>query len=428
MFGFSKKKKANKANEQVKNNQGFAPSFGSVEDFEKRYNDGATYMAVGRKDGKLIGLSASSAPANNIFLINDNEELAREHYILPLMKQSLSSFVIYDPTEAYYNASADFLHENGYDIQIVDLEDPEHGSRIDLFEVANITRNTYWTSLILSGSVRCNQNEILPAHNLMMAIMQYLLDTKQKITVTETAKLLQGLLGEDSVKTVEDIEACPAARQYIEKFKASDDDIKHTVCEKIYTHFTRVGYKKLRNPNIFTVAVPKKKTAVFIKDVPAQFRFLITAFLFNLKAVSVLCGDGNVNTVIVNTSEEDWYNKALLDRVCGESAAMMTRGSAVISLKSKLGKEAAESTDKILLYMHADDEDTKKLVYCYLPMDMQLSDQEKETVSQTFYKGKGVPEDVLRMAPIELKELDAFENMLVIDASRATRPFRCEKI
>ena len=105
----------------------------------------------------------------------------------------------------------------------------------------------------------------------------------------------------------------------------------------------------------------------------------------------------------------------------------MGKGTATMTIRGSITPELIGETKKLIIYMHSDDIDTKKYVYCYLPMDMQLSASEKEEVSKRYFKGK-MKESALMVSPITMEELGSIDDCIVIDTSRNVRPFRYERL
>lgn len=440
MFGLFKKKenKENIAEEPKQDTQpkgfGFAkkkfiPTFGKVEDFARAYADGEKPLIIGTANGISVSVDANDAPTNNIVILNDDNISIAQQCVIPIVRQGTLSYVVYDPSGSYHSALAPILRSKGYDVQLVDLSDEENQSRIDLFEIANITKNAYWTSLILSGSIKCEGAEVAVAKHLFMTLMQYLLDTSGKITIENMKDLFTSLRAKDQ-DVIQQITNTKSANQYWVQFMNADPATRIAVYKKMSVRFFKAIENKVKNPNIFTVAMPKKQTALFIKEIPPQYKYLITTMLFNLKAASVVCGDGSTNTLIVDSANDKWYNRKLLDRVCSESGNAMSRGVASIYIRDVLYADSFMDTHngQLWIYMHSNDDATKASVYNNLTVRTQLSQDERVALSKQFFNGKKIPEDILNSAPINREELDNLNDCIIIDTCHKVRPIRCDRL
>lgn len=443
MFGLKKKKKnvpeqnaapvtnqapveEAKPEKSAKHKKTFAPKFGSADSFTEAYLTGEEHVTIGRCGEETVGVTAIDPPADNIVVINDNPDSVMRQCVMPTVLQGKLSYVVYDPDGVYHEQLAGRMRLRGYDIQVVDLSDAEHSSRIDLFEIANITKNPYWVSVILSGSLKCNRQEIPVAHNLLMAMMQYLLAKKNRIYVNDMAELLDKVISIDTT-VLKEMHDCPASKEAILNVAKASHNLLLVIAKRLKKFFFDGAVHKAKNPNIFTVTSHKKQTVTFVKKVPAEYRYLTTAMLFNLKASSIVCGAGDVSTLIIDTSADAWYNRALLSKVTAEAGSAMDKGVGYMAIRPNASGTLEPNKHQILIYMHSDDQVTKDYVYGYLKVGGTSAVQKQEGMSQ-FFRGKDAIENAMNAAPISLSELDSLKDCIVIDTSGAVRPFRCDRL
>lgn len=432
MFGlFKKKDKNNKATKNTKAEHKqqvskYNPVLSTPDDFMRVYRQGEEHIVIGRNQGSNVGVTAIDPPADSLLVINDNSDEILRQCVIPTVEQSKLSYIIYDPNGAYYNALADKMKARLYDIQVLDLESSMNKSTVDLFEVVNITKNTYWTSVILAGSIKCEGAEIQAAHNLFMTMMEYLLEKKGCIFIEDMQELFNKVSVNDK-ETLLDMEKCSSAKPSLLRLINADPKDRGSVYKKAAVYFFRDISKKIKNPNIFTVTSHKRKTVTFIKKVPAQYRNLISAMLFNLKVSSILCGDGSASTLIIDTSNEEWYNRKLLENLTREAGDSMDKSVAMMKIRDSFN-ESDLSNNGILIYMHSEDYNTRNHVFELLKTKNQLSQEEQVALSTQLYGGKPVPEETLEASPVQIGELSILRDEIVIDLTKNTKAFRCSRL
>jgi hypothetical protein len=348
----------------------------SIEDFAHQYTDKEKHVILGKINEANIELTLGSKTTNNVMLINDNQKSVIEESIVPTIMQSNLSYVIYDPGATYYNALEGMMKSKGYDVQTIDFEDNEHRSRVDLFEIANITKNPYWISVILAGSIHCQKYEIVTAHCVFMAIMQHLLDINGSININDMKSLFDRLCSDDE-ELIAAMLKSTSTTQYISQITKEDKRLIKSVFDKISEHFFATAINKTNNPNVFTVTSHQKKTILFIQKVPEQYRYLTTIMMFNLKASSIMYGRGNVNTLIINPVGKKWYNKKLLDKACVDSGLAMDKGVARLTVKKTIKNGLPEYADRVIAFAHSDNECTKDIVCRCLMGENVLCESEK---------------------------------------------------
>jgi hypothetical protein len=209
------------------------------------------------------------------------------------------------------------------------------------------------------------------------------------------------------------------------KYNKTPTNIKVTVLKKMLERFFKPMEPKLSLPNIFTVTVPQKRTVLFIKKVSKEYRSLMTAMLFNLKASSVLCGDGTASALIVDSSNGEWYNKALLEKACSEAGSIMNNSVGTISVVNSINPSESNRHDQLWLYVHSNDQTTKEIIYKKLTVEEQFTCVELDQIKQKHFGGQDVPESILTSAPITMTELEKKREFVIIDTSKRTRPFIC---
>lgn len=224
MFGFFKKKEKVEKNNKSAYSQKYTPMFGNADDFMKLYRSGEENIVLGRNQGSNVGVTAIDPPADSIYIVNDDEDSILRHCIIPTVEQSKLSYVVYDPTGKYQEYLSAQMKARMYDIQVVDLNDESNRSRIDLFEVVNITKNSYWTSIMLAGSIKCEAKEVKIAHNLFMTMMEYLLAKKGKVDIELMSEVFNKIEVYDKT-TLLDMEKCNAAQpSLLRLINANPDD------------------------------------------------------------------------------------------------------------------------------------------------------------------------------------------------------------
>lgn len=417
MFGLFKKK------EKVV----FSPSFGNAEDFVNLYcGEGEECVTIGyREDHGNINIATSNHKTNNITIINDRKESIRDNCVAPILKQRKFSYVVYDPTGEYYERLSSKLETNGYETRLIDICDNENWDRIDLFETANITKNPYWTSILLAGSIGCETHEIFAAHSLFMAMMRYLLEKTEKINIIDMYDLFIKIKNNDK-QILSEMRSMLETQRYIDRAFSNDPNITKDIFEKIQNNLFKTAIYKANNPNIFTVTAHKKKTALFIKKVPYEYQYLITALMFNLKASSILCSHGKTSVFLIDSAADEWYKKKLLDKICDESG--MKKGVANILIRDKIDIDSVVNEKPILVYMHSNNDATKEFVYNYLTVNSIYSQEEKNDISKRFFKGKPLSNEVLSSSPINIEMLNDFDDSVVIDTSMNAKPFIMSKL
>jgi hypothetical protein len=405
------------------------PMFGTADHFMKTYITGEQHIAIGKSGEDLVTATANSEPINDIIVINDDWTSVIQQCIVPTITQRRLSYVVYDPNGDCYARVGSAMKARGYDVQLVDLEDEENLSRVDLFEVANITKSPYWTSIMLTGAIRCEQNEIVVAHSLLMAMMLYSLELDQRIDIKDMVALFDRIKANDKHALLE-IKSCKDADQYIRAFECALPALRASVMAKVEERFLRPATLKVSHPNILTITAHKKQTIIFIKRVPKQYRYLITALMFNLTASSVLCEGQDVTTLVIDSMSDEWYNRSLLNKICKESGSAMGQKVAYMRIRKSLEDQRPLSADKkqLLIYMHSDSENTKEYIHNRLLIKNQIAPDEQEQISKSRYHGKAIPVDVMNSSSVSIEELGHLNDCVVIDTSKQVRPFRCERL
>ena len=437
MFGLFKKKKKAKTEELL-----YRPSFGSHEDFVALYGKGKYLLPIGRKSSNNINVNVAQSPCKEITVINDVQKSADNQFILPLLKEKTLSYVVYDPENTYQVKLRQLMEDAGYDTQIVDFGDEKHRSRIDLFEITNITRNAYWLSVILAGSIKCTPKEIPVAHALFMAMMQYLITTKEKVDIISLYKVFKKVKDGDK-EMFNEIQLCTTARGEMVKVWQASHDVKASVYEKITNNFFRTALTKSKDANIFATTAHKGKTIYFIKKAPQRYTYLTTTLLFNLKVANVLFNKGETSAVIIDTADDKWYNKEVVREI--EKEIGPNTGIVNIHIRPSIGtpQNPYIRDNQLVLFMQSEDEATKKYVSHCLKTKQLLDAAELAKLKKDFElknnskkkkkKKKDVePEqsfdELLEMTALSFEDMDRMMDMIVIDMSKQTKPFRCDRL
>lgn len=418
MFGFSKRNKKEAAKIEAAVNA-FTPSFGDANDFVRAYGN-SEGVVIARCDGEDVVISAG-----NVLIINDDQDSVVNQCVVPMVDKSNLSCAIYDPDGVYQKALGDVLKKEGYELNVIDLNDEAHKSRIDLFETANITRNAYWTAFVLAEALKCEDKyETKVAQNLFMAMMQYALSDNKKITVESLSQMFESVRARDEW-LLEKLHACSASVDYIEEVDGANSDVLENVFTKIESALFVSALDKIKKPNVFTVSAHKVKSAFFIKRVPEEYRWLVTIFLFNFKITSIVCGKNKVNSLIIDASNDDWYDREVLEMIRQGTDSLTDKCAITVAIK---GTVSSNDDEQFVVYMKSGEKSTKDYVYNWLTVRNQLTRDEKDKVSIQFFDVKPIPENVLNSAPITRKELDKIGDCIVIDVSKKVKAFRCERL
>lgn len=427
MFGFFKKKKNGETAKPSKaaNVSKYVPVFGSPDNFVKLYRQGDEHIVLGRNQGTNVGVTAIDPPGDTIYVVNDDADSILRQCVIPTVEQSKLSYIVYDPEGRYQEYLSAQMKARMYDIQVIDFN-TENKSRIDLFEVVNITRNTYWTAIMLAGSIKCEAKEVKIAHDLFMTMMEYLLEKNGVVTIDTMTELFNKLMVYDK-NTMLDMEQCAPARPSLLRLVNADAKCRASVYNKANTLFFKEMFGKLKNPNIFTVTSHKRKTVTFVRKVPAKYKNLITNMLFNLKVSSVVCGDGSASTLIIDTASDEWYNRKLLAHMTAEAGEVMDKSVATIHIRPTTN-DLIVNDKQMLVYMHSDDAQTNGFVLDLLKAKNQLNQTEQMELAATIFNGKPLPQDALEAAPISLMEMVSLKDQIVIDMSMKAKAFRCNRL
>lgn len=429
MFGFFKKKnKAVNKTEPVAETNAikYTPRLGNPNDFIQLYRTGEEHIVLGRHEGSNVGVTAIDPPGDSLYVINDDADSILRHCVIPTVEQGKLSYIVYDPDGQYQNALADKMKARLYDIQVIDFEDETNKSRVDLFEVVNITKNTYWTAVLLAGAIKCVGREINAAHNLFMTMMEYLLASKGYINITDMCQLFNKVSINDK-ETLLDMEKCSSARPALLRLINASPEDRATVYKKANATFFKFAEAKLANPNIFMVTSHKRQTVTFVRRVPSQYRSFMTALLFNLKVASVVCGDGSTSTLIVDTHRDDWYDRALLERLTQEAGEVMDKSVAVMKIRAT-ADDLLLAKSQILIYMHSSDLETRQLIYSFLKVKSLLTNEEQLQVAATHYHNKPLSKEALEVGAIPFEELETLKDQIIVDIPNQAKAFRCNRL
>ena len=424
MFGFLKKKEKKAKEKPTKKNKAqknlYVPRCGTLEEFLSTYKTGEEHLTLGRVNGHGLSVTGLVPPADSILIINDNSDDVRKDMLAGIIGQGKLSYVVYDPEGKYCDSLSQRMKSKCYDVQVIDLNDESHSSRIDLFEIANITKNPYWTAVMLSASIGCTENEIIPAHDLLMALMEYDLSMHGTITIESICNSFVKLYKKDE-KIIDDLSRTKRAYPHLAKFDENNANIKDSVYKKIYAHLLKDLANKIRKPNIFSVTSHQKQTITFIKSVPSKYKNLIAAFLFNLKSSGVIRENIDVSTAIIDTSADDWYNRDLLKRMCAEISDELDKSTIMIETEPELRRSDFDKR-QLIVYMHSASNDTKTMMEDALkvknlgPAILTQIEQERD--------GKALSEEEMELMPIDKSVLDKNEDCILIDTTKKIRPIQ----
>jgi hypothetical protein len=432
MFNLFKRKKKKDAqaveNTVVQEQKKEMPVFGTADHFMNTYVSNEHNLAIGRQGDRLITVTADSAPTNDIIVINDDWTSTVRQCIMPTIAQRQLSYVVYDPNGDCYNRVASTMKAKGYDVQLVDFEaEGENAARIDLFETANITKSPYWTSILLTSAINCEGDEIVVAHSLLMAMMLYGLELDQHIEIGELVDVFHRIKNNDKVTMLE-VKSCKDADQYIKEFETAPEKLRKTVLKKVEENFLIPSIEKVTKPNIMTITAHNRQSIIFVKRVPKKYRYLATALMFNLTTSSVFHEGKGITTLVIDSASDDWYNRALMKKICKE--ASLGRKIAHMRIRKSLedGRPLSAEKKQLVIYMHSDNQNTKDYVYNCMLVKSQLSYEEQAQISKEIYKGKPIPDSILDSSCVTMEDLDNMTDNVVIDTSKAARPFRCERL
>lgn len=429
MFDLFKKKnkEKNKKSEQTKVKQpiDFAPVFNLADGFINQYCNTEPSIPIGKYNGRDINVSMGPLKCNDVLVVTNDKIAVQENYIAPILAHGGMSYILYDKNGEYYNRFGNVMRDRGYDVQLVDFADPNHGSRIDLFEIVNTIKNPYWMSLIISSSIKCNAQEVKASHNLFMAMFEYLFSVSDTIDYAALYALFNGIKEKDR-DVLSSVIQCEKAQKYMLNLTKIDHDVIKSAYDKVDNLFFKNIFRKIKNPNIYTMAVHQKKTIFFIKEVPARYRVLSTILMMNIKTANVICGYGKPSTLLFTFGDESWYNEPLLDKACDDIGNM---GGSVseLSFRSDIGNESyrREHNKQLIIYCNSKDTVTKDFVMDKTKIKNWTKSGQK-MVSENYFGGKALPSYALEASPITYNELDTLNDSIVIEPCGVSDPFRCD--
>lgn len=415
MFGFGKRKK----------NRTLTASFGTVDAFKEAYVKGDPDFLFGSDKNVPIGVSLNGFFHNKMTIINDDKDSIRNNCIIPMLSSRNLSYVLYDPDGEYFNATSAKLRSLGYDVAQLDFADETHASRINPFEMVNVTKNAYWNALIFAGSIKCTQAEVRVAHNIFMAMMQYILATGKNVDISNLHEIFNAIK-ETKASVIRDIMSCPSSAKYLKMFEDETIEVRSIVFAKIDKYFFNLFMPKVTNPNVFAITTSNRKTAIFVKPVPKKYQSLMTTFLFNMKTASVLHGESSANAVLFDFDDHIWYNKPLLNKICDDAGSIIERGVLSINITSALKNGIPDG--QLVVYMHSSDDETIKNVRDRLMIKNVSSEEELYEIKMKnkYFKKHGIPESELCKAPVSENDMRDLKGCIVVDTAKKIQPFTCD--
>lgn len=419
MFGFKKRKEKERWMSE------FTPSFGTADEFCAKYEQNDEAIVIGKSDDREIRVSISDGSVNKVVILNDSFTSVHKDVVAPILLKGNLSYIIYDEKGLHYDALAETMRSMGYDVQLIDLSDDDNASRINLFETVNITGNPHLLSVVLANSIQCDEQEVDVAYNLLMAMMHFVLSRSGVVDAKELDSLFRQIVTNDN-EVMSELENCPGSREHIAQVYNVEADITESVIRKLSDSLFNSMVIKTTEPNVFAITMHHKKTATFIKRVPKQYSYLITALMLNLEESKTMCESNGVTTLIIDSSEEEWYHQDLLHRFHDEDDGVDASCCAIVAIKKKLCINE-NNDDRLLVYMHSEDSATNDFVYNVLKFKYYPS-EERDECSKKYFRDKELPEEILNRAPITIDELKTMSDCLVIDVAHDIKPFRCDRL
>ena len=418
MFGSKKQKIMEKwANE-------FVPSFGTTDEFYKKYYQNCSMLAVGRLNNKKICIPLSNNDSNKIVVINDDLDSIHDDIVAPILLKGEMSYMVYDADGKHYAAMARTMRMMGYDVQLIDLASEEHISRINLFEIINITKDPHSLSVVLSNAIGGDEAETDAAYNLLMAIMKCNLAKRGAINAVEVDHMFKQIANGDTA-ALDELEGCQDAREHIMRVYEVDVAVKVAAINKMAEKLFSSLLDKTKHPNVFAITMHSKKTATFIKAVPEQYRYMMTTMLLNLEMSNAMCECDGITTLILDTSEESWYDKRLLTIARSTMDDLKNGCFATIEIMKAID-ENRKSEDGLLIYMHSNDLATN--VFVRDNMRLMNYTNEVAELSKMHFGGQDLPNIVLERAPIDIDELKAIDGAIIIDMSYEMKPMLTDNV
>ena len=403
----------------------FSPVFNFADNFIATYCNKEPSVPVGKYNGREIDVAIGALKCNDILVVNNNENAICEKHIAPMLKRGGASYILYDKTGKYYEQFAPMMKSNGYDVQLIDFTDESNPSRIDIFEVLNTIKNPYWLSIIISSSIKCNAQELKVAHNLFMAMFEYLFSGTEAVDFVTLYGLFNNIRNKD-MNTLNAIIQCEKARKFMMLLTKSEQSVIRSTYEKADNLFFKNVFAKVKEPNIYTMATHQKKTVFFVKPVPARYKVLSTILMMNIKTANVICGYGKPSTVLVKFKGESWYHEALLDKVC-DDVGNMSNSVAELTFSDTVGDATYRSTHgkQLIVFERTDDKLTKEFIIEQTKIKNWSKDGQM-FISDGYFDGKPIPAYALEASPLTYNELDTLNDCIVIEPCDVSDPFRCD--
>lgn len=420
MCGLFKKRNARK-----RAMRDFRPAFGILEDFEKKYANGSDFITIGKFGDHNVNVAINGGAAKKITIINDNEESIFNHCIAPIVAQGKMSYIVYDESGECYERLAEQMREKCYDVQLVDLANEEHPSRINLFEIVNITREPRYLAKFLADTLELENEEKAVAQSLLLAMMQYELAEHGIIDIVALNDLFNQLKMGDETGMLS-VENCQYARANILNVYEANSETREAAFQALSEKFFDLAVDKVKNPNIFAITMHNKHSVMFVKKVPEQYRFLVTALMFNLEASNTICGLEGVGTILLNNSEEDWMQQKMLDKIRVESNDVDNGCYFAIDIKKVIDAKAAKNNE-LFVYMHSTDVATNTFVYNHLKLK-NFSDEEQREIAKRVFGSKKLQSEVAERASMDMNEMKSIDGAIAIDVTHEVKPILFDRV
>lgn len=425
MFGKKKKK--------IDAIASYRPEMGCFEDLLSTYQ-GEEHISIGKIGTQRIRVCGDKRPCNEITVINDIQKSVDNQVILPLLKEKTMSYVVYDPYGTYQKETMEMFENSGYDVQIVDIGNKDCLSRINIFEIANITKNSYWTAMILANSIQCTEAELPIAHALLMSMMQYLIQANDKIDIVSLYKLFKSVKEEDSAAW-RALQTCPGSQSEIMKVWKTSQEVRTAVFEKLLNSFFKTAVTKTNNPNIFAATAHKKQTIYYVKRVPRKYNYIVTILLFNIKMSNIIFNQGKTSTIIMDTMDAGWYDDLLVRKI--EKEIGINSGMIHLQIRDTIGTPTNPyiRDNQLVLFMQSEDEITKKYIIHNLKADQLVTREEMLNIVDSLITKKkqrknkeSIIDQLLSISAKDFEDLDKMVGTIVIDTSKTIKPFECERL
>lgn len=270
---------------------------------------------------EVIGLSGefdSKIRTNDVLIVNDAHQKMIDNLIIPMISKANLSYVIYDPSGDIYGQTEELLRKNNYDIRVVNFCDSAVGStdRIDFFEMLNIHHKTEELAKIIAN---CFDTDLMQRISfvLLVAVFEFIIQMGSDVTSTRVRWVFDQIKknNKDVIMAIEKTPKSGAALRHHIDGMTRGNIIK--VIDKLDKDIIPVMEKFGVNPSIYSVLMAHRNVAIYVKGISEESNYIATAMIYNLMSLSACIGTEDeraLNTIIFDTTSDDWYNREEINR------------------------------------------------------------------------------------------------------------------